>query len=387
MTRNARVPNPSKYDVWPDKGFLPKLDPLEKLPYEYNLINDTATNLPALLRAGQLRAELDRLPIIDLSGLETQNELECAMRSYSFFASAYVYAAYQETSNRIPAGVAVPLHCLAKRLDRRPILSYNSYGPQNWRRIDKNGPVALGNIEVIQNFLGGKDENGFILDHVPIEANAAPALLGAPKAQSMAFTNNEEGLNETLLAIALSLEKMVATLARMPDLCDPDIYYREVRPYIHAFRGVVYEGVGEYDGKPQSFLGETGAQSSIVPCLYAVLGIEHVNDPLLGYLAEMRKYMPVRHRQFIVALERNKSIVRKWALDNKTSDPDCAVAYDKCVFFLWKFLKMHFGYADRYIHQQTQTSSSNPTCRGTGGTPFMEYLNKHVEETLAHMIW
>ncbi|MFY9457705.1 MAG: hypothetical protein WAP23_02125 [Candidatus Spechtbacterales bacterium] len=387
MTKETRVPDPSKYDVWPYRGFLPKPDPLERLPDKYGPINHIATNLTSLLRAGQVRPELDGLPIIDLSGLETENELECAMRSYSFFASAYAYATYKETSNRIPMGVAVPLHYLAKRLGRQPILSYHSYGPQNWRLIDSHGPIALGNIEVIQNFLGGKDENGFILDHIEIEANAAPALWNAPHLQESVLANSPEAVYQDIQIIAASVEKMVASLARMPDLCDPDVYYHEVRPYIHAFKEIFYEGVQEYGGKPQSFRGETGAQSAIVPCLYAVLGIEHANDTFLEYLTEMRKYMPVKHRTFIEALEQNKSLVRSWVLSNKTSNPDCAVAYDKCVHFLWKFLKMHFGYADRYIHQQTQTNSNNPTDRGTGDTPFMEYLNKHIEETLAHMIY
>lgn len=289
-------------------------------------------------------------------------------------------------ADHISKGVAVPLCYLAKRLGRQPILSYQSYGPQNWRLINKDGPIEIGNIEVLQNFRGGKDENGFILDHVEIEANAGPALCGAPQVQTAVLTNDPEAIYNNLLSIASSLNKMVTALEKMPQLCDPYVYYHRVRPYLHSFKEIVYEGVEEYGDKPQSFLGETGAQSAIVPCLYAVLGIEHVNDPLLGYLSEMRKYMPTRHRQFIEALERNKPLVRNWVLSNKTSDPDCAVAYDKCIFFLWKFLDMHFGYATAYIHEQAQTNSSNSTSQGTGGTPFMEYLIRHIAETLAHMI-
>ncbi|MBI1888498.1 MAG: hypothetical protein HYS15_00980 [Candidatus Spechtbacteria bacterium] len=384
MSNNTSFPDPAEFGVWPGRGFLPTHDPLERLA-ECWPITAIAPNLPALLHAGKLREEADKLPVVDLSEFKSEIELECAMRSYSFTASAYVYAIGEETASRIPAGVAVPLHYLAKRLGRQPILSYNSYGPQNWRRIDEHGPIVIENLQVIQNFLGGKDEDGFILDHVEIEAEAGPALWHAPEIQKMAYLNNPEGLYQYLQRVSESLERMVATLARMPDLCDPDIYYLHVRPYLHAFKGVVYEGVEEYGGKPQSFIGETGAQSAIVPCLYAILGIEHADDPLLKYLAEMRKYMPTRHRRFIAAIEENKPLVREWVLRNKTSNPDCAVAYDKCIFLLWKFLKMHLGYADRYIHQQTQTSSSNPTSRGTGDTPFMEYLDKHVKETLAHM--
>ncbi|TKB67253.1 MAG: hypothetical protein E8D47_05620 [Nitrospira sp.] len=39
------------------------------------------------------------------------------------------------------------------------------------------------------------------------------------------------------------------------------------------------------------------------------------------------------------------------------------------------------GYVDSYIHRQHQSHSSNPTAVGTGGTPFMQYLQKHLDET------
>ena len=77
---------------------------------------------------------------------------------------------------------------------------------------------------------------------------------------------------------------MYTTLRRMPEWCEPFIYHR-VRPYIHGWKnhpdlpeGVIYEGVEAYGGKPQQFRGETGAQSSIVPALDAMLGVGHKED-------------------------------------------------------------------------------------------------------------
>ena len=67
--------------------------------------------------------------------------------------------------------------------------------------------------------------------------------------------------------------------------------------------GVIYEGVEAYGGRPQQFRGETGAQSSIVPALDAMLGVGHKEDALRTYLQEMRTYMPPAHRAFIEALE------------------------------------------------------------------------------------
>ena len=59
---------------------------------------------------------------------------------------------------------------------------------------------------------------------------------------------------------------MMVTLRRMPEFCDPYIYYHRVRPYIHGWKnnpavpnGVIYDGVEFYHGKPMQFRGETGA--------------------------------------------------------------------------------------------------------------------------------
>ena len=79
------------------------------------------------------------------------------------------------------------------------------------------------------------------------------------------------------------------TLLRMKERCDPYVYYTRVRPYIHGWKnspslpdGLIYDQVEAYAQKPQQFRGETGAQSSIVPCLDAGLGIHHAPDPLIG---------------------------------------------------------------------------------------------------------
>ena len=61
-------------------------------------------------------------------------------------------------------------------LGREPILSYASYALWNWRRLDESGPIALGNIALLQHFLGGLDEAWFILIHVDIERRAGAAL-------------------------------------------------------------------------------------------------------------------------------------------------------------------------------------------------------------------
>jgi indoleamine 2,3-dioxygenase len=54
--------------------------------------------------------------------------------------------------------------------------------------------------------------------------------------------------------MAGAVQRLFATLGRMPERCDPYIYYRRVRPYIHGWKGnpalpegLIYEGKGWYE--------------------------------------------------------------------------------------------------------------------------------------------
>ena len=70
-----------------------------------------------------------------------------------------------------------------------------------------------------------------------------------------------------------------------------------------------------------------------------------------------------------------------YARDRQRKNPELWKAFCTCVDLLAQFREIHVGYAERYIFRQHQLHVSNPTAVGTGGTPFMPYLNKHLEET------
>src|SRR5439155_17857262 len=140
-----------------ERGFLPRPDPLQMLPVLFEVWEEVAAEMPKLLAAGRLRATLDSLPPLDTAPLETDAELERAMLLLSYFGHGYVWGA-SPAIDRIPAGVAVPWHEVAGRLGRPPVLSYASYALHNWRRLEPAAPIALGNIVLLQNFLGGVDE-------------------------------------------------------------------------------------------------------------------------------------------------------------------------------------------------------------------------------------
>ncbi|MGH2458343.1 MAG: hypothetical protein ACRDIY_05695 [Chloroflexota bacterium] len=377
----------ARFSVAPGRGFLPPADPLRRLPDAFSAWEAIAADLPKLLATQQLKPALDRLPILDAAPLEGA-AIERAMLLLSFFGHGYAWESWRESVNaRIPTGVAVPWYQVSQVLGRPPVLSYASYALNNWRRIDQSRPVELGNLTLLQNFLGGLDEEWFVAVHVAIEAAAAPALGAIWRAQSAAAADDPAGLESDLRTIGVSLGAMYRILLRMPENCDPYIYYHRVRPYIHGFTEypIVYEGVDAYRGQPRAFFGETGAQSTIVPALDAALGIEHSSDELRVYLNRMRDYMPEGHRAFLRAIEGRPSI-RRFILNAPATSGHLRDAYDDCLRLTRDFRAKHLEYAASYIQKQHQAGAYNSTLYGTGGTPFMKYLKKHRDETARHLV-
>ena len=384
----------SSFDVSPERGFLPRRDPLRKLPAAFAEWEALAATLPKLLVSDRLRREVEALKPLDVSFLRGEAQVERAMLLLSSLGHAYVWGGSPglDPPRRLPVGLAVPWHGIAERLGRPPVLSYASYALHNWRRLDPAGPVALGNICLLQTFAGGVDEEWFILVHVDIEARAGAALASIAPAQRAVAAGDPTELERHLSAMVGALDGVNHAMNRMPEYCDPYVYYHRVRPYIFGWKnqpalpdGLVYDGVAAYGGKPQQFRGETGAQSSIVPSLDAVLGVAHANDPLRSYLTEMRQYMPPKHRAFIEAVERGPG-VREFVLGRTGSSPSLRDVYNLCVELVEAFRARHLEYAARYIHQQARAGAGNPTDIGTGGTPFMPYLKKHLDETAAQRL-
>ena len=193
------------------------------------------------------------------------------MVRYSFLVQAWVWGE-PEPPAALPANLARPIVALADRLGQAPLLPYSAYVLDNWARVDKAGPIALDNIRMVQNFLGGADENWFVMIHVAIEAEAGVLLDNAVQLVAAAAREDAEACEALLAGMDLAWERIYAVFKRMPERCDPYIYFHRVRPYIHGWannpalgEGLVYEGVDKFAGKPQAFRGQTGSQSSIVP--------------------------------------------------------------------------------------------------------------------------
>ena len=365
-------------------GYMQNVDPVTSLPAGNEAWDEMGKNLPKYLMGSDFRKRVKELPPFNIQTLKTEGEIRRAMLVLS-----YIGMAYQWSDNNpafvIPERLAKPWFEVGKLVGRPPILSYASYSIDNWYRLDKKGPIECGNIALLQCFLGGQDEEWFILIHIDIEKKAGKALKAIEEAQSAVVANDVEKLEKALTKMRDGIKAMYDVLARMPEKCDPYVYFHRVRPYIFGWKnnpalpdGVIYEGVDEYQGKGQKFRGETGAQSAIVPALDGVLGIEHERDELRDYLMEMRQYMPPKHVKFIEAVENGPS-VRDFVF--KQNNNALKNVFNECVSLVADFRALHLEYAGTYIHAQAQKTPGNPSAVGTGGTPFMIYLRKHRDET------
>ena len=362
-----------------NRGFIPEEICL-KLPDTFSDVEKLALELPKVLANEQIEARVLQLEVEKNVEDLTVPQLERAMLVYSYIGHAFMWGKKNDL-NVIPSQIAKTWHKISLKLERPPILSYASYALNNWKILDSSIPFDLENIVIVQNFLGGVDEDWFIMIHVAIEYEAKEILSSLNKYffDSGDDTNLEHALQ--------SIKKINHIMNRMPEKCDPFIYYNRVRPYIFGWKnnpttpeGVIYEGVEEYNGKPQIFRGETGAQSSIVPMLDALLGVTHSDDPLKEYLDEMRLYMPKEHRDLLNDLD-SWSQTERSSLVNSINDEDKNLI-DEIIKEVHIFRNKHLEYARIYIYEQSLTNDSNSNIVGTGGTPFMKYLDKHLQETV-----
>lgn len=373
-------------------GFISSEQPLrylnDKNQDEQNL-EDLACSIPKLLLTNKIRKQIDELPDSffshDLSKY-SEEELRLLNVQFSFLAHAYVWGDLVP-SKILCKAIAKPWSNISKMLGRPPILSYASYCLDNWHKINQDEGVNLDNVALNYNFLGGIDEDWFVTIHVCIEHAANKAIQSASNIALKTETSDcdEKVLLDELTSIKEAMLEVNHIFRKMPEKCDPYIYYHRVRPYIFGWKnnpalpdGLIYESC--FDEKPQLFRGETGAQSSIVPTLDALLNVEHERDELREYLDEMKSYMPPSHRELIKFIEDN-SKVKEQVSGNKM----LMELYDDCCQEISIFRSQHLRYAADYIHNQSTKStlfgSGGSKVRGTGGTPFMKYLKKHRDET------
>lgn len=363
-------------------GFLVNPDPLTHLadvpsPLSPDLIDaleDLADTLPDAIQSGELRTRCDVLPLLEADILRTVSVdvrlYERLQMLYGFFANAYALS--EPTVKHLPEPIARPLVEISELMGRPPVLAYSGMVLNNWRRLDPAGDIVPENIETLISFTGTDDEAWFFKVHIAIEARAGEILHALTRAAEAVDMEHERGVLRALRAIQTGLVDITTIFHRMTEGCDPDRYFLDVRPFLFGLTDVVYEGM--FDHEPQTYRGGSGAQSSIVPAVLSGLGIQHEHNELTRHLNSLHQYMPPEHRRFIAQLGATR--LRDYCADR----PPLRDLYNNVLRRLMTFRRAHLYYAKTYIFEKS------PTAAGTGGTQFVQFLAKLIDETDAHLL-
>ena len=373
-------------DCWvitPDHGFLIYPDPLPDLGLVdsgidteiVEAIETIADDLPDIIADAFVHDVFDNLPVHDFSQAKqlSSHVIERLHLLYSYFANTYVHMG-DSPSNRLSASIAVPLVYLSEQVNRPPMLSYAGMVLNNWKRIDPTKELSLNNIELLQTFTHLYDEQWFFLVHVAIEARAGRLLDALQQSLDAVYQDDTQTVLDGLRMVREGLMDVIKIFHRMPEHCDPDRYYQQVRQPLFGLTNVIFEGIKQFKNQPQTFMGGSGAQSTIIPAVLAGLGVQHQHSHLTHYLSAIRSYMPKQHQAFVDRLATND--LRDYCKQHLHLQD----AYNHCLRQVMTFRRAHFYYARTYIFEK----ATDPI--GTGGTAFMEFLNVLINETEAHLL-
>ncbi|KAL9936371.1 hypothetical protein V8E36_004439 [Tilletia maclaganii] len=395
------------------RGFLPRFEPMPKLPSQFNTLEHLLQKMTivqpdgsaGLLATGDLGpAVLEQLSSSkgdSTYAVQAANDpnadarlLNALFRDYCFLTSAYLLEptdqAFRSTGmygpgrSVLPAQLAVPLCALAERLGHAPFMEYaSSYALSNYRlKSDKftsnAGAHHYDNMELIRAFEDANgSEKGFILVHVHMLAHSGAVVSGVEDAMRAVEAKDVASFEHALEGLLLAYRRINETMETMWSKSAPSDYMK-FRSFIYGSgpkkmnamfpEGVLYEGVSD---EPMVFPGESGANDSLIPSLDNLLELTAAfpDTPLTEMLRNFRSYRPRNQREFLSMVEhRARSIgVRAFAMEHSKS------ARAKALYILLldqnrEFRDRHWRFTKSYIIERTSYTLA------TGGSPILQYL-------------
>ncbi|KAI9006653.1 hypothetical protein CLU79DRAFT_892169 [Phycomyces nitens] len=388
LVDHSPSPTLPMFTVGITNGFLPRKEPLARLPETFDRLEtllqrmplQTLDGTPGLLASGQFGdAVRDELPLYEVDSIEDQHLLSALFRDYTFAASAYLLEPcdilhrdrkdYGLGRKVLPMNIAVPLSKIAKKINSKPFMDALSYALCNYKRINPLGDLTYDNLALIRSFAGSESEKGFILNHVTMVSHsgnlvkfAVGALESVEKQDRAGFNSNMSGLNETYEAINEEMEMMWSR-------SQPEDYMK-FRTFIMGTKNqaslLATNGVSPL---PVTHRGESGANDSMVPLGDNLLQLTEnmPENPLTHVLRDFRSYRPTSHKEFLEHVQvRSRAInLRQFA----TADPNSA---DQ----IRAFRHRHWNFTKEYIIKHTE----HPVA--TGGSPIVTWLPNQLNAVL-----
>lgn len=280
------IPDPGQFGISAKTGFLPESPPLKRMvnPY-FEPWESVLDDLSHLLVAWKLRTAIEKMPELDTSVIQREDELQRAFLVLCLLSHAYVWGAKGEpVLNILPRNLSVPWLKVSHRLGLRPISCHAALVYYNFKLLDTSDDsnLSLNNLGTLHTVSGGIDESWFYLVTVAIESAGKDAPHLIYKALNACLSDDLETISGCLNKLATAVNDMTAVLLRMYENCDPYIFYNRVRIYFSGWsnmktspEGLFYEG--EDFCIEKLFFEEEGTtfiipeSKGILLCLYIVL--------------------------------------------------------------------------------------------------------------------
>jgi len=367
-------------------GFLPSYEPLDKLPEEYNEIQNIINQLPHFLHnEGTIEKAIESLPNLNNIIINETNKqvLQAIYRAYTFASSGYLLAPahfnkdsdgkYGKAYNVLPSQLAMPLVTVSNKLDVFPWLDYHyAYSLGNYVKKDKEGTLHWDNLKMACSFTGTDDEVGFIMNHVYINEVSPQLVFGIFQTLSGEV---KEGLKQVLDTIReMNERRRTMWKASRPER------YNDFRAFIMGIEGneeifgegVIYEGVWE---EPRKYRGQTGAQDDIIPSLDIFTGVikYYPDNMLTKYLLDLRNYRPKCVQEYFKDLEIESPEYRK----NLTKEEKVLLL--GILEQVYYFRSGHWNFVVQYIMKNTKYA------KATGGTPIISWIPNQIAAVLSYM--
>eukprot|EP00475_Leptophrys_vorax_P045750 TRINITY_DN960_c0_g1_i5.p1 TRINITY_DN960_c0_g1~~TRINITY_DN960_c0_g1_i5.p1 ORF type:complete len:485 (-),score=122.52 TRINITY_DN960_c0_g1_i5:82-1536(-) len=282
----------------------------------------------------------------------------------------------------VPRGLAVPLFVVADVLKRVPAVAYPSLVLDN---CERNADGSWKSQRLLSNRV---EEDGFYISHCQQEEALAPAVYAAAQiTRCIRQIHGVEGcgaefLTKNLFTIADSVRSGISSIKRIYRNISPASFFKDVRPYMKYLPQnviVEFEGVNS-DGSSLAMLsdeiaGPTGAQTSSVPFLDALLGVTISDHHLNALMLKFRRYQPHLHRKLVEDAESISSLFRFYVKASKV--PQVQYAFDDALTAISEWRASHVILTNEYIQKQIPGEAL-----GTGKTKFHRYLCQHLQETM-----
>lgn len=294
----------------------------------------------------------------------------------------------------MPDNIANAWILVSEHFGYDPVLTYASSVQFNWYSTKKDiASITLEDLIVSSYITGTQTEIWFYQISLAIELESVRIIPIMQKLNTILinqdlFFDIKSDIISLLESLLNSLKTIELLLAKLPEKCDPNIFFNHFRCYLSGWDTPDFKEVGglKFGSAPNapifSSTGGSAAQSPIMQAVDALFNIRHPHNPdgSPNYLYTIRKYMPISDRDYIRWVETWGSDFRNLCLKSGIIQP-----FVNCISQIIANRQEHAGIVWKYVMVEAMKLSKDAKAVGTGGTVYDKFLSSIIASSRASL--